>query len=85
METPRVICKLELDFSSHEEAENVNRSVLLDNEGYLVTSVRGSSLLAEVKADSLKSLLHTLDDFLACTSVAERIVTRKVSPRSPSP
>jgi len=61
-----------------EVAEKVHRSVALDNEGHLTSGIEGSSIIAEIHSDSLNSLLHTLDDFLACTSVAERIVAKKV-------
>ncbi|MGQ9587940.1 MAG: KEOPS complex subunit Pcc1 [Thermoplasmata archaeon] len=73
----RVICRLHLDFPSREEAEKVHRSVELDNQGYVRTRIEGKSIVAEIDASSLNSLLHTLDDFLACASVAERIVSKK--------
>jgi len=66
-----------LEFRSPEEAEKVHRSVELDNQGYVTTRVVGSSILADVEAGSLNSLLHTLDDFLSCTSVAEKILSKK--------
>lgn len=72
-----VRCSLVLGFESADEAEKVHRSVALDNEGYLETRVEGDTIVAEIAADSLKSLLHTLDDFLSCVSVAEKVVSRK--------
>ena len=72
-----VRCTLVLEFPSPEEAEKVLRSVELDNQGYIATKVVGSAIHAEMSSTSLKSLLHTLDDFLACTSVAEKVVSRK--------
>lgn len=77
MRLPKVTCKLSLGYSSEEEAEKVHRSVELDNQGYLITAVEGRSIAARIEADSLNSLLHTLDDFLACAGVAERIVSGK--------
>ena len=74
---PKVICKLRLEFNSHDEAEKIHRSVSLDNEDYLSSRVEGKVLVAEIRSGSLKSLLHTLDDFLACTSVAEKIVSKR--------
>ena len=74
---PKVTCRLRLEFASHDEAEKVHRSVSLDNEGYLTSHVEEQALVAEIRSESLKSLLHTLDDFLACTSVAEKIVTKR--------
>ncbi len=72
-----VTCTMSMAFRSHAEAEKVHRSVHLDNEGYVETRVDGDTIVAVVKADSLKSLLHTLDDFLSCVSVADRIVSRE--------
>lgn len=66
-----------LEFDSQESAEKVHRSVEMDNLGYLVSRVSGNKIVADVKSDSIKSLLHTLDDFLACTSIAAKIVSKK--------
>ena len=74
---PAVRCTLTLEFGSHEDAEKVHRSVELDNLGYLTSKVTGDSIVAEIQSDSLNSLLHTLDDFMACTSVAAKIVAGK--------
>jgi len=72
-----VCCSLELEFKSGEEAEKVYRSVELDNDGYLEMRVEGRTVVAVISADSLRSLLHTLDDLLSCVSVAEKIVSGK--------
>lgn len=76
-EEPKVRCSLVLEFGSPLEAEKVHRSVELDNQGYIVTRVEGSAIHASISSSSLNSLLHTLDDFLACVSVAEKVVSRK--------
>lgn len=76
-EAPSVKCSLILEFPDHGEAEKVHRSVELDNEGYVRSRVEGRSIHAEMEAESLKSLLHTLDDFLSCVGLAENIVTKK--------
>jgi tRNA threonylcarbamoyladenosine modification (KEOPS) complex Pcc1 subunit len=73
----KVTCKLRLEFGTPEDAEKVHRSVALDSQGYLTSGVEGRAIVAEIHADSLNSLLHTLDDLLACTGVAERIVSKK--------
>jgi tRNA threonylcarbamoyladenosine modification (KEOPS) complex Pcc1 subunit len=76
-DVPPVRCSLALEFPSSEEAEKVHRSVELDNMGYLRTRLHGNSILVEIEARSLNSLLHTLDDFLACTSVAQKVLSKK--------
>jgi tRNA threonylcarbamoyladenosine modification (KEOPS) complex Pcc1 subunit len=73
----KVTCKLRLEFGTPEDAENVHRSVAMDGDGYLSSGTDGNAIVAEIHADSLNSLLHTLDDFLACTGVAERIVSKR--------
>jgi tRNA threonylcarbamoyladenosine modification (KEOPS) complex Pcc1 subunit len=72
-----VRCTLVLEFPSPQDAEKVHKSVELDNQDYIATEVVGSAIHAEVSSSSLKSLLHTLDDFLACASVAEKVVSRR--------
>jgi tRNA threonylcarbamoyladenosine modification (KEOPS) complex Pcc1 subunit len=71
-------CRLTLEFDSHESAEKVQRSVELDNLGYLESKVEDKRIVAEIEAESIRSLLHTVDDFLACTSVASKIVSKKL-------
>jgi hypothetical protein len=74
---PKVICSLRLVFSSENEARKILDAVELDNQGYVSTKIEGSSILADIGATSLNSLLHTLDDFLSCTSVAEKVISKK--------
>ncbi|OGS56590.1 MAG: hypothetical protein A3K60_02110 [Euryarchaeota archaeon RBG_19FT_COMBO_56_21] len=76
-EAPKVRCTLRIEFPSNEEATRVHRAVELDNQGYVSTKVEGDAILAEIEASSLNSLLHTLDDLLSCTTLAEKIVTKK--------
>lgn len=76
-EEARVRCTIVLGFSSPEEAEKVHKSVELDNQGYMHTNVVGKAIHAEISSPSLNSLLHTLDDFMACATVAEKVMSRK--------
>ncbi len=73
----KVRCVLRLEFASPDEAEKVHRSIELDNQGYISTKIVGNAIHAEVASSSLNSLLHTLDDFLACASVAARVVSKR--------
>ena len=71
----RVMCEILLEFSSSEDAEKVLGAVDIDNEGYVEARVDGSAVVLQVRADSLRSMLHTLDDLMACVSVADRVVS----------
>ncbi len=64
--------QLHLTFEDATTAEAVASSVALDDAGYIETRRRGRTVTAQATADSPMSLLHTLDDYLACVSVAER-------------
>ena len=70
-----VVCEITLEFPSDEHATRVLQAVETDNEGYVRAELHGSRLTTRIEAHSLKSLLHTLDDFLACVSVAHKVVS----------
>jgi hypothetical protein len=72
--------QLRLTFEDATTAEAVASSVSLDDEGYIETTRRGRTITAKATADGPISLLHTLDDYLACVSVAER-TAREARPR----
>lgn len=72
-----VECSLSIGFPSPEYAEAVHRAVEVDNDGYLEAEVLGKDIVVRMRAHSLKSLLHTLDDFLACVAVADKVVSEK--------
>ncbi len=73
--------RLTLTFEDAAQARTVAESVSLDDQGFVRTRRRGPTIHAEADADSARSLLHTLDDYLACVSVAERAV-RVARPRA---
>lgn len=69
-----VECRLTFTYPSEEVAERVLRAVELENPPYIRARREGNTLLSEASADSLKSLLHTLEDYLANVSVAEKML-----------
>jgi len=69
-----VRCRIELEYPSNEEAERIQKSIELDNDEHLKSDARDNLIVAVAEASSLGSLLHTLDDFLSCVSVAEAVV-----------
>jgi hypothetical protein len=74
----RLEAKLSFTYETEREAESVVRAVSPDNvkapSGVTVTTARdGSDLFGIVRCErSLQTFLATLDDLLACISVAER-------------
>jgi hypothetical protein len=63
---------LTLTFRDAATAKAVAASVTLEDDGYIRTRRRGAAITATCSADEPMSLLHTLDDYLACITVAER-------------
>ena len=72
--------RLTLTFEDAATAQAIAASVSLDDQSYIRTTRRGRTITAEAKAENPMSLLHTLDDYLACVSVAER-TAREARPR----
>ncbi len=70
----RVRCRLELEFEDHETARGIHEAVKLDNEGYIESRVEGNKLVAETGSDNIMTLRNTLDDYLACVSVAQKSI-----------
>jgi hypothetical protein len=66
------VARLTLAFDDVTSARAIVAAIALDDEGYIRTIRRGRTLVAEANADGPMGLLHTLDDYLACISVAER-------------
>jgi len=69
-------CSLEIDFESTDDAKKIAKSVSVDNFDFVKTKISGKTLHAEISSKSIPSLLHTLDDYLACVSVASKIVDK---------
>ncbi|MFQ6107634.1 MAG: KEOPS complex subunit Pcc1 [Thermoplasmata archaeon] len=79
----KVHCSLRFTYESKEQAEEVLSSLLADNEGFVKARLEGSSLISEASAESIPSLLHTLNDYLSCLAVAEKIIEKKHSSYTP--
>lgn len=73
-----------LRFRDAATAKAVADSVSPEDAGYIRTTRKGATITATAAADAPLSLLHTLDDYLACVSVAER-TTEAARPRARTP
>ncbi len=67
-------CEMILEYQDERTAKNVAAAISPDNEDYIKVEVHGSKIYCEALAHSPMKLLHTLDDFLACVTVAEDAV-----------
>ena len=82
----QVRCRLELNCASEREAEKVLKAVGVDNEGFVEARREGSLIVSEMSSGSIMSLVQTIEDYLACVSVAEKTIrTAGERPRAREP
>ena len=66
------LCTLEIELPDEATAQNIAKALELDNAGYIETKVVGSTIFAKAEADNIMSLRNTVDDYLACLTVAQK-------------
>ena len=69
-------CSITIDFKDKDQANNVLRSIEIDNFDFVKSKIKGGELIAEINSNSVNSLIHSLDDYLACVSVAAKVVDK---------
>jgi len=72
----KATCELTIECTNSETAKNILGSITIDDQGFVHSTRKGNTIQATIEATSVASLLHTLDDYLACASVAEKIVNK---------
>lgn len=70
----KIRCRLEMNYGEH--AELIYRSVKVDDERFVESFLDKNKLVAEISSSSPGSLLHTLNDYLSCLSIAEKILDK---------
>ena len=70
-------CNLAIEYENQKTAEKVLRSLEVDDFDFVKSKLDGSVIETTIESKSVSSLIHTLDDYLACVSVAEKIVNKK--------
>ena len=71
-----VSCNIKIKFDSPDDVKTVLKSIQVDDLDFVKSKINGNELEAEIKSKSVSSLLHTLDDYLACVSVAMKVVDK---------
>ena len=72
----KVECILEINFDSESKVRTVLKSVTVDDFDFVKSRIVGNKLVAKIESKSVSSLIHTLDDYLACISVAAKVVDK---------
>jgi hypothetical protein len=73
----KTFCDIVIEFENQKMIDTVLKSVSVDDFDFVKSKKTGFQLKAHIESNSLNSLLHTLDDYLACVSVASKIVDKK--------
>ena len=71
-----VTCEMCIEYNDEKKVKTVLRSIEVDNLDFVRSRADGKHLVARIEATSVSSLLHTLDDYLACVSVAEKVLDK---------
>lgn len=71
-----VACEIVIEFDDIEKLNTILKSIEVDDFDFVNSKANGKKLEATIKASSVSSLLHTLDDYLACVSVAMKVVDK---------
>ena len=66
------LCNLEIELPDEATAQNIAKALELDNAGYIETRVEGKTIFARAEAEDIMSLRNTVDDYLACLTVAQK-------------
>lgn len=67
-------CEIEIHYKNKEAAKAVADSIKIDDYEYANTSVIGNTIASTITASSLRGLLRSVDDYLSCASVSERVI-----------
>jgi hypothetical protein len=72
----KITCTIQCGYTSKKHAEQILHSIKVDDLDFVTSFVKRNILTASIQSTSVSSLIHTLDDYLACVSVAEKIVDK---------
>ena len=70
----KTICTLEMELPDETTARNIAKALELDNAGYIEPEVKGNIIIAKAEAENIMALRNTIDDYLACLTVAQKSV-----------
>jgi hypothetical protein len=69
-------CEIFIVFDNKKKVENVLKSIKIDDFNFVKSESVGYKLIAHLKSNTILSLLHSLDDYLACITIACSIVDK---------
>ncbi len=71
----KTTCTLTITCNTTTQANDIAQALTIDDQHYIHTTTQNNILTADIQTDNIKSLIQTLDDYLACLDVALSIAT----------
>jgi tRNA threonylcarbamoyladenosine modification (KEOPS) complex Pcc1 subunit len=73
----KINCKIKIQYPNKKITETIVQSLKVDDISFVQSIIKNETELnVNITAKTISSLLHTLDDYLACLTVAEKIVNK---------
>jgi tRNA threonylcarbamoyladenosine modification (KEOPS) complex Pcc1 subunit len=72
----KLVANLSLEYESEAKAEIICQALEVDDGGRIELKASDKRIESKMRANSIPSLINTLEDFLACLSLAERVIGR---------
>jgi len=73
----KITCNVKIEYKDIKEADKILKSIEVDNLNYIVSKRKGKIIDTIIESKSISSIIHSLDDYLACISIAEKIIKKK--------
>jgi tRNA threonylcarbamoyladenosine modification (KEOPS) complex Pcc1 subunit len=73
----KITADLILHYSDEKTARAIKQSLCIDDETYVTSAIKQDTIHAHITSENLSSFLHTIDDYLSCLAVAEKIMKEK--------
>ncbi len=70
---PWLSANLVIEYEDANMAKNIMNSLSVDNQKFISCKREEKRIICVARADRVSTLLHTLDDFLACLIAAEDV------------
>ena len=70
----KITCKMLFEYKNKKNAENIAKTVGVDNYIFVKTKTKDNKIISEIESKSISSMLHTIDDYLSCVGVAEKMI-----------
>ncbi len=72
----KITCKMLFEYKNKKNAENIAKTVGVDNYIFVKTEAKENKIISEIESKSISSMLHTIDDYLSCVGVAEKMMDK---------